>query len=129
MNVRIKDSFIWLVICTLFVLFGYYCPIHWIVGIPCPGCNMTTALVCLIKLDIHASLYYHAMCIPTIISFVLFIVFKCYNKQNWLNWVLGGWISLMMVYYLYRMICIFPHDPMLINESALLQNLFNRWRL
>ena len=34
-----------------------YCPIRYITGIPCPGCGMSRALGCLLRLDLSGSLH------------------------------------------------------------------------
>ena len=65
----------------LFLLFiGVYCPIQKIFGIPCPGCNMTTSLYYLIQGNLKASMFYHAMLIPTMIFGLL--IFYCHIKKN-----------------------------------------------
>ena len=33
-----------IVLLVVLILFGAYCPMEEIIGIPCPGCNMLTAL-------------------------------------------------------------------------------------
>ena len=107
----------------IFFVIGYRCPIHFILGIPCPGCNFTTSLYYLIHLDLLNSLYYHAMCIPTLFFFLLFFLFR--KNKKVLHILIWIWIICMLVYYGYRMITIFPEYPMHINENSLLQKLLH----
>ena len=51
----------------------YICPLYFLFGIPCPTCGITRALLCLLKLDIVGSFYYHALW-PFVIIFVLLLI-------------------------------------------------------
>ncbi|MBQ0065629.1 MAG: DUF2752 domain-containing protein [Firmicutes bacterium] len=123
MNAHKKEIGICVVAGLLFIFFGYYCPVSWILGIPCPGCNMTTALVHLLKLDLHSSLFFHALCIPTICTagFLLYLYYKGYT--TWIERIVWVWALCMILYYIYRMIFVFPQYPMEINHNALLSQL------
>lgn len=109
-----------LVLVLLFILvFGYYCPIERITGFPCPGCNMTTSLYWLIKGDISLSMYYHAMLIPTIVAALLGIYFTYKENQKLRNILLVIWTTMVIVYYIYRMITVFPDAPMVYQMNSL----------
>lgn len=47
------------------VLIAFYavfrCPFRFFIGIPCPGCGMTRALVSLLRLDFDAAFHYHPL--------------------------------------------------------------------
>ena len=45
-----------------------YCPIRYATGIPCPGCGMSRALGCLLRLDIPGSLRCNPALIPCLIA-------------------------------------------------------------
>lgn len=114
-----------IVVLLLFVLFmGTNCPVQSIFGIPCPGCNMTTSLYYLIQGNIESSIYYHAMLIPTFVfgAFVLF--FKWKKKQKWVERFLWMWIGCMVMYYIYRMLFIFPEIPMVFDSTSFLGRFF-----
>ena len=50
-----------------------FCPIRHITGIPCPGCGMSRALGCLLRLDIRGSLRSNPALLPCLTAmFVLF---------------------------------------------------------
>ena len=42
-------------------LFLTGCPIHRLTGLPCPGCGMSRALFCLVRLDFAGAWYYHPL--------------------------------------------------------------------
>lgn len=42
-------------------LFLTGCPVHRLTGLPCPGCGMSRALFCLVKLDFAGAWYYHPL--------------------------------------------------------------------
>lgn len=111
------------VVLLFFLVVGYHCPIEKIFGIPCPGCNMTTSLYYLVKGEIKASIYYHLMLIPSIICLFLGLLFY-FQKDNkkWMV-VVWAWIILMMIYYVYRMIAIFPEYPMQYNWNSVVGRL------
>ncbi len=111
-----------LALCLLFV-FGYHCPIQTVTGIPCPGCNFTTALVFLARGNVKASLFYHAMVIPTLLVAVASIALA--RQKNVLTWLWAGWAAAMLLYYVVRMVVVFPQIPMVFDENALLIRLFH----
>ena len=41
-----------------------YCPIRYITGVPCPGCGMSRALGCLLRLDLEGSLRCNPSLLP-----------------------------------------------------------------
>lgn len=40
---------------------GIGCPIKWLTGISCPGCGMTRAWLCVLRLDLYHALAYHPL--------------------------------------------------------------------
>ena len=49
------------------------CLIHYIFKIPCPGCNMTTAFLCLLRLDFVNAFHLHPMVWSAPILFLYFL--------------------------------------------------------
>lgn len=45
----------------LLSLTGRGCPIRALTGIPCPGCGLTRAYLCLFRGDLRGALYYHPL--------------------------------------------------------------------
>ena len=113
-----------LIILLFFI--GNLCPIEHIIGVPCPGCNMFTALYWLfIKGDIATAQYYHpavwAFLLYILISFLLFLRYK-EKMMNTKEFRICTFIffAILIGVYIYRMIVLFPQYPMAINENALL---------
>ena len=50
---------------------GWQCPIHTTLGIPCPGCGLTTAITLLIKGDWQRAIHTHAFAPVFLFAFVL----------------------------------------------------------
>ncbi len=52
---------IWIV-CIAAVLFYFYrCPMEYFLGIPCPGCGMSRALLAFVHLDFIKAFYFHPL--------------------------------------------------------------------
>lgn len=95
------------IVLFLLIIIGYPCPIYTIIGIPCPGCGMTRSLIALIQGDLQKSFYFHVLCIPTIVCAIVYFFNKTRRTHMGIIWCI-----LMIGYYLYRMIVVFPHAPM-----------------
>ena len=50
-----------------------YCPIRYATGIPCPGCGMSRALGCLLRLDLSGSLRSNPALLPCMMTIILLI--------------------------------------------------------
>ena len=81
---------------------------------------MTTALYYLLKGNLRVSIWYHAMLIPTGICVAALFLFP--KKQTKIIWI---WVFMMIAYYVYRMIYIFPDAPMVYDENCLIQLTFH----
>ena len=112
----------WIGIAILVFVVDFPCPIQKLFGIPCPGCNMTTALYYLLHGQLQLSLWYHAMLIPTIIAGGFILYFK--DKPVIVKRILWIWAIAMLLYYGYRMITIYPEAPM-IYDSKNFQKIFS----
>lgn len=116
-----------LLLLLFIVVIGYFCPIQKITGFPCPGCNMLTSSYWLfVKGDISTSLYYHALLIPTILVFAVCLFLSYKRKNRMRDGLLLIWGIAMIVYYLYRMIYIFPNTPMVYDETSLFGIFFDK---
>lgn len=119
---KIKNLGIVLVLFLLLLLFGYQCPFQKMTGLPCPGCNMTTSLYYLLKGNIRVSLYYHALLIPTLFVGIICVLLGSNKKR--IKTILILWCTIMILYYLYRMIFIFPNAPMVYDTTSLIYRIF-----
>lgn len=52
----------------------YRCPFYWLLHIKCPGCGMTHALLCALRLDFSAAFRWHCLfpVVPVCAAYVLF---------------------------------------------------------
>ncbi|EOS61124.1 hypothetical protein C815_00689 [Firmicutes bacterium M10-2] len=115
-----------LALCLLFI-FGYHCPFQSMTGIPCPGCNFTTACIYLLQGKIVTSFWYHALVIPTLICALISIFLWKKNERKKLKYLWLFWGIAMLAYYIVRMLLIFPNLPMAIDEQALLVKLLHNF--
>lgn len=58
---------------TVMVRSKIYCPIRYVTGIPCPGCGMSRALGCLLRLDIMGSLRCNPALLPCLVAFFVVV--------------------------------------------------------
>ena len=64
------------IICLFIFVITYYdigCPILRFVGIPCPTCGVTRAIVSLIKGDLRGYFSYHPLAVPLAVAVALMI--------------------------------------------------------
>jgi hypothetical protein len=51
---------------------GWQCPIHSTLGIPCPGCGLSTAITLLVKGDFQRAIHTHAFAPVFLLAFLIF---------------------------------------------------------
>ena len=105
------------------------CPVRLVTGLPCPGCGISRACALALHGEFHKSFIMHPFLVPTILLFVLFIFFKYFLVEGEtrdrclkvLYIVVYITAFLMIVFYVYRMITVFPHrEPMLYDKKSLI---------
>lgn len=108
---------------AVFFLYETWCPLERIIGIPCPGCNMLSALYHLLHGDIEVALFFHPLVIVfsvyVILEMILYIKFHHF-KSKYAYYLRIIFMVLLVIVYLYRMITIFPNYPMAYNEESFL---------
>ncbi|TDW26393.1 uncharacterized protein DUF2752 [Breznakia blatticola] len=129
MQHKIKDILlIGLGLMIAFFILGYYCPISTVIGIPCPGCGMTRAMIQLLQFNIEDALYFHPLCIIfvfyTLWMMILFIKHRSFynNGAKYTTWIL---IIVFIVTYSIRMITIFPNEPMPFSKQAFIPKIIS----
>lgn len=124
---RIVKGGILCIICVLSLwLFDAHCPLESIIGIPCPGCNMSTALYWLfIKHDVETAWFFH----PVVFLLIPYLI---YAGIVWIRQDIQGWrrksfryistifLTILVICYVYRMLTVFPQWPMTYNEDAII---------
>lgn len=104
-----------LLVIAFFFFYRNYCPIEHILGYPCPGCNMTTALYYLVQGKIDTALYFHPLVIILVITVGIegILYWKYRNFSNrYSKIVLTIFLVLLIGVYIYRMISVYPNYPM-----------------
>ena len=109
----------WAIIAIIayFAIFRKYiytiCPVVLLTGIPCPGCGMTRALMCVLRLDFAGAWEMHPFIYPIIFLAILFF----YNRYFRENKGMKVWFVMMImiavgmiIFYVWRMCKYFPGD-------------------
>ena len=127
----LKSSLFWIALYLIYALIMYIfklesCPIKLLIGLPCPGCGMTRAIICLLKLDIQGSFRYNALWLILLFIVVVAILKKygIFKKLYYSRvfWTLIG--TTILTYYILRLIYVYPNEPM----DYYYFNLLNRMR-
>lgn len=127
----LKSSLFWIVLYLIYALIMNIlklesCPIKLLIGLPCPGCGMTRAILCLLKLDIKGSFRYNALWLILLFIVVVAILKKygIFKKLYYSRvfWTLIG--TTILTYYILRLIYVYPNEPM----DYYYFNLLNRMR-
>lgn len=112
-------------LCGILIIFiiPFPCPVETILGIPCPGCGMSTALYYVLHLDFETALFFHPMVFGCILYFLLLA--GCYLKDQTFDTkavhiLTTVFVVLLLITYVYRMVTIFPKYPMPYNEDSIL---------
>ena len=90
------------------------CPVVLISGFPCPACGLTRAGFLMLGLDFAGALHVHPFIFPIAGLTVLFCVNRYLmlkRTPEWMKWCLILLITGMVIFYIYRMIHVFPGDP------------------
>lgn len=129
---KAKDGIVVLGIYFLYsrLLSSVSCPMVMITGYPCPGCGMTRAVIALLKGDFHRALQMHAFVYVFFAYAILFVIWRYGLKKDllWIKRIGVLLLAAMMVYYIYRMITLFPTEPpMSYYKKNLIRFLWNRW--
>ena len=100
------------------VVFAYYlvtwftgCPFRFFLGISCPGCGMTRAILAALHLDFSPAFAYHPL------FFLMPFFLLAYYLDPWIDWsrhilLLTFTVLLFIVVYLIRLLSL--HDPIII---------------
>ena len=126
-----KFSFI--LILVIIALLVMECPIQTMIGIPCPGCMMTTALYYLVQFDFKSAYYFNPAIYLLLIMFIP-LVYSYYRNKSLFNKLLWNTLVLWGMIYLYRMITIFPEFTMVYVEENVIskmrgiyESIINKW--
>lgn len=67
------------------------CPIRYLTGIPCLGCGMTRACLCLLHFDFGKAFYYHPLCYLMPVAFIFYLCKEKIDKEilTRLQWIMA----------------------------------------
>ena len=83
-------------------LLNITCPIKAVIGIPCPTCGMTRAMISLFRADIKSYMTYNPMALPMIVAVLLFIHKRILGNKKWITWFMGISLGMTLVVYVIR---------------------------
>lgn len=78
----LKISFVFVLVYSILYLLDTSCLVKYLIGIPCPGCGMTRATICALRLDFVKAFQYNRMfwIVPILILYLL-KDFKVFSKS------------------------------------------------
>ena len=131
---KLKDI---LITGSCFMLFfilsdGNLCYLKSTIGVPCPGCGLTRAYLCLFNRNLKEAFYLHPLFfIPLILVVVTLLNFQPFIELGIIKKIYSNnvfWICIIVpfvILYIIRMILFFPNiEPMTFNENNILFNSF-----
>lgn len=121
---------------AVYVLAGYLlgislCPMVLATGLPCPGCGMTRAAVLFLQGHWRAAWQMHPFFFAVLALAVWAFAgrYAAGRGSRALKWTASAVLVLAVVFYVYRMITVFPHRaPMLYERRNGLRMLWNAWQ-
>ncbi len=97
------------------------CLIKEFIGIPCPTCGMTRAYLAFFRGDILNAFYNNPLfwTVPIILMVIIFSEIGIWKKlyKSKLFWI--SYIIILLIFYILRMIYIFPNPPMEMGNGIL----------
>ena len=119
---------------VLFIMFLTYilggektCYLKGVIGIPCPGCGLTRAMICLLQGNFKESFFYHPLLAAVALVFILAIFQKVSgSKSPIFDLIYIAITVLFIIVYIIRLFVYFPHtSPMDFNERSVLMKGFH----
>ena len=111
------------VYCTVtHIFFHTICPVALVSGFPCPGCGMTRAFSQIITLHFVDAVNMHA-CIVLWVPLIIWMAVRrwAFEKPGFPVRPLVGVMIITVVYYVWRMVTIYPYRlPMVFREKNLI---------
>ena len=92
-------------ICFFYILLRYYnvsCPILAFLGVPCPTCGVTRAMIALFTLNFKNYLHYHPLAIPLIIAVCLMLHARFLKRKKLVYTFVLFVLILNFIFYIYR---------------------------
>lgn len=90
---KLLFSLLYLAFAVAMYRLGVGCLFRTVFHVPCPGCGMTRAVLCLLRLDFGAALGYHPMVFALPVMYLYFLFDGKLFRKKWLNvciWIAIG---------------------------------------
>lgn len=101
---KLRDCLLVTAVVALFYAFQIPCLFQWLLHIPCPGCGMTRAYLCLLQGDVGGAFGYHPMFWSVPLWVVLYFTDGKLFRSKWLNGVLvGGLLAGFLVHWIIQL--------------------------
>lgn len=100
------------------VIFHTVCPMVIVTGLPCPGCGLTRAMLCLASGRIGEAVRMNPMAVPTacLLFYFLWSRYGRGRRAKGMAYLTGAAVLFSIVIYLERMYCLFPDQPPYVYE-------------
>lgn len=79
-----------------------YCPIRAFLGVPCPTCGVTRAILSLLKLDFNGYVRYQPLALPLVASVILLLHVGVIRKRR----LIYIFVSVVLLLNTVRYICV-----------------------
>lgn len=106
--------------------FHAFCPFLITFGIPCAGCGLTRACICLLTFQFNRAMRLNPAA-PLWIALILYFLIVRYilgRKVRYIEQILGIVSFITLIIYLYRMFTMFPGDPPLVIHHKNIMSFF-----
>ena len=124
MDFRNKEKHIIIILMIVTVFFmDSKCLIKKFIGVPCPSCGLTRAIISVFNLDFHRSFSYHPLFwfIPIVIIIIIYRKRPLFGNKKYEITFYISTIMIILVVYIVRMIMLFPNTvPMDYDKSSYL---------
>ena len=89
------------------------CPVVLLTGFPCPGCGMTRAAMCILRMDFAGAWHMHPFIYPIIVLAIWLVYIRYFahngNMKKWFTSVVIVAVA-MIIFYVWRMKMYFPGE-------------------
>ena len=106
-----------------FLLEGYRCPIKLLLGVSCPGCGMTRAVLAALRFDFASAFFYHPLWIFLPAFGILYLLLQRRRSERSVALLLIVGCAVMLAVYFYRLLLL-PQDVVVWNPE---NGLLARW--
>ena len=105
-------------------LSGIHCPIKYLIGISCPGCGMTRALLAALRLDFSAAFGYNPAWCALIVCAVCALVLWFKRKRRGAKITVAVFFAVLVTVYAVRMIAGGSDVTVIEPQNGLIYRLF-----